>query len=121
MSRSWQRSLEQAIGAKVLSKQVLGGGDFAASYRVDLSDGERIFVKTHDNPPANFFSTEAVGLQWLRASGSVSIPEVLAFSDDPPFLALEWIEPGLEPHKDSNDRALGAALAHSRSPDLTLA
>lgn len=119
MSRSWQRSLEQAIGAKVLSKQVLGGGDFAASYRVDLSDGERIFVKTHDNPPANFFSTEAVGLQWLRASGSVSIPEVLAFSDDPPFLALEWIEPhraysdevGLGPHEDSNDRALGAALA----------
>ena len=111
MSRSWQESLEEVIGVKVRSRQQLGGGDFAASYMADLMDGERIFVKTHDNPPANFFSTEAAGLQWLRESGTVSIPEVLASSDEPPFLALEWIESGQMHHDDSNDRSLGAALA----------
>ena len=111
MSRSWQESLEGVIGVKVHSKQRLGGGDFAASYRADLTDGERIFVKTHDNPPENFFSTEAAGLRWLRASETVSIPEVLACSDDPPFLALEWIEPGHGQYEDRNDRVLGAALA----------
>jgi len=111
VSRSWQESLEEVIGVKVRSRQQLGGGDFAASYMADLMDGERIFVKTHDNPPANFFSTEAAGLQWLRESGTVSIPEVLASSDEPPFLALEWIEPGQMHHDDSNDRSLGAALA----------
>lgn len=111
MSRSWQQSLEQAIGVKVRALQRLGGGDFAASYRADLADGERIFVKTHDNPPANFFSTEAVGLQWLRDSGTVNIPQVLAYSDAPPYLALEWIEPGQSQYDNSTDRTPGAALA----------
>ena len=115
MSDSWQQSLEEVRGVKVRSKQPLGGGDFAASFMAELSNGERIFVKTHDNPPANFFSTEAIGLQWLRDSGTVSIPEVLAFSDDPPFLALAWIEPGRGQSRGQSgrttDQKLGAALA----------
>lgn len=107
MSGSWQQTLEEVIGVRVVSKTQLGGGDFAASYRAELADAERIFVKTHDNPPANFFSTEATGLQWLRETNTVRIPEVLAFSDDPPFLALQWIEQG----SAGEDTELGASLA----------
>lgn len=106
-SVNWQQSLETTLGASIKTKQVLGGGDFATSYRVDLSDGRRIFVKTHSNPPAHFFSTEAAGLQWLHDSGTVAIPAVLAFSDEPPFLALQWIEPGVS----RDDAKLGEALA----------
>ena len=106
-SATWQQSLETILSASICTKRALGGGDFATSYRVDLSDGLRIFVKTHSNPPAHFFSTEAAGLQWLHDSGTVAIPEVLAFSDDPPFLALQWIEPGVS----RDDAKLGEALA----------
>ena len=56
-----------------------------------------LFAKTHAAPPAGFFTTEATGLAWLRESGAVRVPEVLAVSDgsgeQPAFLALEWIEP----------------------------
>ena len=107
MSDSWQPTLEAALDVKITSKQALGGGDFATAYRADLSDGGRLFIKTHSNPPAYFFSTEAAGLKWLRDSATVRIPEVLAFSDDPPFLALQWIEPG----RSSDDATLGTALA----------
>ncbi len=111
MSTGWQHALEEQHGVKIRSMQRLGGGDFASSYRADLADGVRIFVKTHDNPPANFFSTEATGLQWLRDTGTVRIPKVLAFSDDPPLLALEWIEPGHGSYDQNNDQNLGVALA----------
>jgi len=71
---------------------VLGGGDFAQAYCATLASGEQLFIKTHSNPPAGFFSTEAAGLQWLRDTAVVSVPEVCGISDDPPFLALSWID-----------------------------
>lgn len=114
---TWQQSLEATLGVAVSSKQAVGGGDFATSYRVELAHGERIFVKTHSNPPANFFSTEAAGLKWLHNTDTVNIPEVLAFSDTPPYLALQWIEPANRAVSNESDRDLGVALAGlHRSP-----
>ena len=55
-----------------------------------------MFVKTHRQPPAGFFTTEATGLAWLGEAFAVDVPRVLAVSDDSPaFLALEWIERGV--------------------------
>lgn len=72
----------------------VSGGDVAAAYRAELGDGRHAFVKTHHDPPAGFFTTEAAGLRWLGDAGSIRVPDVLAVSDDPPFLALEWIDEG---------------------------
>ncbi len=72
----------------------LGGGDVADSYRVVLDDGVTVFAKTKADAAPGFFVTEAAGLTWLREAGAVAVPEVLAVSSDPPFLVLEWIEPG---------------------------
>jgi len=96
MSDIWKLTLQNELGTELISLSSVGGGDFARAYRATLSDGKHIFVKTHQNPPANFFSTEAAGLEWLRASGHVNVPEVLAFGDDPPFLAMEWVDIGNE-------------------------
>jgi len=87
----------------------VSGGDFATAYRVELADRERVFVKTHNDPPENFFSTEAAGLEWLRDTGTVNVPQVLAFSDEPAYLALEWIDEGRG--TKSSDESLGQALA----------
>jgi fructosamine-3-kinase len=74
----------------------LSGGDVAESYRMELADGRVVFAKTHRNPPAGFFTTEASGLRWLREPAVVPVPEVLAVSDgddgSPPRLVLEWID-----------------------------
>jgi len=94
MVNSWQSLAEQRLDSAFERKTQLGGGDFAESFRVLLEDGRTVFVKTHRQPPPDFFSTEAFGLGWLRDSQQVNVPKVLAYSDEPPFLALEWVEIG---------------------------
>ena len=82
------------LGADVVGVTSLGGGDVALSFRLDLEDGRRVFAKTHASPPAHHFSTEAAGLEWIRGVSDLGVPEVLAVSDAPPFLVLEWVEEG---------------------------
>lgn len=91
-SSDWVNFIERELGSSIVSKGRLGGGDFAEAWRVGLADSRTIFVKTHKQPPEYFFTTEAAGLQWLRDSGTARVPEVLAVSDNPPCLSLEWIE-----------------------------
>lgn len=113
------RALETALGASVVRARPVHGGDVATAYAVDLADGRRVFAKTHPRAPAQFFSTEAAGLRWLRdgvaADGPIAVPEVLAVSDDPPnHLVLEWIdtEGGARRGDPRGERAFGTGLAH---------
>jgi len=109
MRETATRLLETTLDASVVSQTRLSGGDFADSSKVTLSDGRVVFLKTHSDPPAHFFSTEATGLSWLRATGSLSIPEVLLVSDDTPCLGLEWIDEGAR--VASGEETLGRQLA----------
>jgi len=83
-----------ALDARVARVTSVGGGDVAVALRVELDDGRRVFAKTHALAQASRFSTEAAGLTWLRGVQGIGVPDVLAVSDDPPFLVLEWIEEG---------------------------
>lgn len=105
----WQATAEQALGDSIRSLVSVAGGDFAEAFRAELVSGQSVFIKTHRAPPPGFFTTEANGLSWLRSSGTVAIPEVLAVSDDPPFLVLEWIDIGH--HHRVDDTELGRSLA----------
>ncbi len=93
-------AIERGVGASVVSMVSVRGGDVAEAYRVELDDGRRVFAKTHRSAPAGFFTTEAAGLEWLRAPQLLDIPEVLAASDGdasadvPSHLVLEWIQEG---------------------------
>jgi fructosamine-3-kinase len=93
-----------ALGDEVLAMSVVHGGDTAAAFRVELASDRVVFAKTHAAPPAGFFTTEATGLAWLRDSGAIRVPAVLAVSDggadQPAFLVLEWIEQGRGPATD---------------------
>lgn len=109
MDDACQRAVADALGASLTSLAALSGGDVAAAYRAELGDGRRVFVKTHHSPPPGFFTTEAAGLAWLREAGAVPVPEVLAVSDEPPFLALEWIDEGRP--GPATEQHLGRALA----------
>lgn len=102
-------AIGDALGSAPVSFAGVSGGDVAAAHRVELGDGRRVFVKTHHDPPAGFFTTEAAGLRWLRDADAVRVPEVLAVSDDPPFLALAWIDEG-RPGPDT-EADLGRGLA----------
>lgn len=90
----------------------LGGGDVADSYRVVLDDGSVAFAKTKHNAVPEFFTTEAVGLGWLGEAGSIAVPDVLAVSEDPAFLVLEWIEPGYPTAETEHDLGVSLAQLH---------
>lgn len=106
-------AIGSALGSAVRSTQPVHGGDVATSYRVDLADGRRVFAKTHRNPPADFFTTEASGLSWLAEAGGVAVPEVLAVSDEAPaFLALTWIDTGTAGAHTETDLGRRLAVLH---------
>jgi fructosamine-3-kinase len=103
--------IERSLGARVTRDARVHGGDVAVAFAVDLDNGRRVFAKTHPAAPPNFFTTEAAGLAWLRAADAVTIPEVLAVSDDAPnHLVLEWIDEGGRPG-GATEPTLGLALA----------
>jgi fructosamine-3-kinase len=109
MDAELRAALERDLGAAIASTAPVHGGDVAIAYELDLADGRRAFAKTHVDPPPGFFTTEAFGLTWLRDAGSVLVPEVLAVSDQPAFLALEWIDRGAA--RPGTEAALGRGLA----------
>lgn len=114
-----RRALEEALKARVQRATPLSGGDINEAYRLELSDGRRVFLKTRQGAPPGMFATEATGLEWLRAAfadgdhDALTIPEVIACADDPSgaaFLVLELLEPG--PRRPDFDEHLGRGLAH---------
>lgn len=87
-----REALEAALGAKVRDMRAVYGGDINQTARVLLHDGELVFVKWNHAADADFFQAEAHGLRTLAGADAIRVPEVLAIGDDPPFLAMEWIE-----------------------------
>jgi fructosamine-3-kinase len=70
------------------------GGSICRASRLTLDDGSSIFTKGWADGPApdGLFAAEAAGLAWLRASGTVPVPDVIVALPD--LLALEWIDTG---------------------------
>ena len=124
--QSWQTAAEQELGVSLARKQQLGGGDFAQSWRAEVVSsedqstvltGSAVFIKTHANPPPHHFTTEARGLRWLRESQAINVPAVLGVSDDPPFLALQWIDEGQR--SEASETRFGAELARLHQASCT--
>jgi len=97
---------------EVLGARPVGGGDVAEAYRVETTGHGVVFAKVHRQAPPGFFTTEATGLSWLREPAAVAVPEVLAVSDDPAALVLEWIEPGHPTAGTEADLGRGLAALH---------
>ena len=110
MTPELRNALERTLGQGVKSSSGLGGGSINEASEVLLSDGSRIFVKTHPNPPAGMFEAEARGLRWLEEADAIRVPKVIASSDaQPAFLALELLAPVRR--RAGFDEELGRSLA----------
>ncbi len=113
MNRALRTALEQTLAATITRVQGIAGGDINDAHAVELSDGRKVFVKTHARAAPTMFSREAEGLSWLAEADAIRIPGVLAHSDPdgpgPHFLALEFIARG--PRKRDFDVVLGRSLA----------
>ena len=77
------------------SSSQIEGGCINQTHILQLTNGERVFLKQNAHPPVDFFSIEAKGLDILRqAVKGPRIPKALALQDspNPTFLILEYIE-----------------------------
>ena len=101
----------------VAGKTPVSGGDINRAYALLLSDGSRLFMKANRKENADFFRAEAEGLEALKSTGAIHVPEVIARGTDgnESFLLLEYIEEGRRNPAASEE--LGRRLAQLHMAD----
>ena len=83
-----------------MSSSQVNGGCINQTYVLQLSNGERVFLKHNANSASDFFAAESKGLQLLsQAKKGPRIPKTLALQDslNPSILILEFIEQSSPP------------------------
>jgi fructosamine-3-kinase len=83
--------LEDALSVQVTRATPVSGGMVSRAARVETADGTPLFVKWKPDAAPGLFAAEANGLALLASAEALRVPQPLAWGDEPPFLALEWI------------------------------
>ena len=112
MNSDLQSRLEKKFAEPIKSTVTVSGGCIANSCKLQLSSGREFFLKQSRGDCSSSFASEARGLEELRKSGVVRVPEVV--DKGPDFLLLEWIEVGKN-SSDSSMEELGRQLAELHS------
>lgn len=88
----------------------ISGGDINEAYYIQTSEQE-YFIKGNRNVSDHFFRVEAKGLQRMRDTGVIHVPDVFYY-DDPMenegVIVMEWIQGEKKPHTEEQ---LGTNLA----------
>lgn len=101
-------SLDQALhslfgnNVKITDRKQVAGGDINEAYRLTLSDGMHIFMKSNQGKSVSFFQREAEGLAAITETGAISTPQVFGCGtgeNGGAFLLLEFVE-SRRPGKD---------------------
>ncbi len=84
------------ISVRITGQRKLSGGDIHNAFRVSLSSGEQLFVKTNSIRCFALFFAEAEGLEALSACACVRTPRILGLGKDArkgtAFLILEYVQ-----------------------------
>lgn len=95
----FERVLEETLGKTISINEVsvLEGGCINTAAKINAASGD-FFLKWNDAGLIDMFETEARGLQLLRASQTIRVPEVYGSGkvEGKSFLLLEFLEPGPE-------------------------
>ena len=108
---------ERGLGARIVRADAVGGGSINHAARIATDRGTTLFLKWNASAPAGMFEAEADGLEALRATKTVRVPEPLAHGGGgASWLLLEHV-PARRPTRDTGSR-LGTALAalHASRP-----
>ena len=97
-------SLEAAIkgcfgdSVKETKRSYVAGGDINDATCLQLSNGDRVFVKSNALSRRGFFDAEEAGLSAIASTGAIGTPKLLCKGTDAKrnisFLMMEMIEPG---------------------------
>ena len=83
-------------GVKIAGTERVSGGDINEAYKLALTDGTCIFMKSNKKENASFFTAEASGLATIAQTGAIGTPHVLGGGIDRSigrsFLLMGFIE-----------------------------
>lgn len=88
--------VQKLFGTGISSRRRVSGGDINEAYLIELSDGQRVFLKENRKENSGFFSAEAEGLKVLSSTGTIGLPNCIAIGSykDKSFLLMEYLESG---------------------------
>ena len=83
------------IHSKAFTASPVHGGDINKAWRL-TSDSHRFFVKTNRPGLLSMFEAEQIGLDAMRNSQSIRVPEVIGFglANDFAFIVMEYLDLG---------------------------
>jgi len=94
-------TLNEILGAPLRSTTPVSGGDINDAYKLTLTDGRQVFMKANRSADLSVFQAEAEGLEAIRATDTIGVPQVIAVGKDQQygaFLLLEWVEAAPKAH-----------------------
>jgi protein-ribulosamine 3-kinase len=114
------RLIEPLFGAKVETFFAISGGSINQTHVLNLTNGQRVFMKQNPSPPTDFFLSETRGLKLLsQVKNGPRIPKPLAVQSvsRPTFILLEYIESSSEDENFAEKLALSLAELHRMSQE----
>ncbi len=80
-------------GVSITKRNSVSGGDINEAFLLELSDGNRIFMKTNRGKGPSFYEAEAEGLLAIAKTGTIGTPKVLGIGVEnaAAFLLLEYV------------------------------
>ena len=108
MNPDLKSRLEKILSEPIKSTSSVPGGCIADSRKLLLESGKVFFLKQLRGSGSGAFDAEERGLEELRKSGTVNVPEVVCKGLD--FLLLQWIETGYS-RSSSSMEMLGRQFA----------
>ena len=108
MNPGLKSRLEKILSEPIKSTSSVSGGCIADSRKLQLESGKVYFLKQLRGNSSGALDAEERGLEELRKSGTVNVPEVVCKGLD--FLLLQWIETGYS-RSSSSMEMLGRQFA----------
>ena len=96
MFHSVKEAIQDLYGSvQIVNRRGVAGGDINKAFVLELSDGSKVFMKQNRRERLSFFAKEIHGLQVIRDTKTLSVPEVygIGTDGDHAFLLMEYIEP----------------------------
>jgi protein-ribulosamine 3-kinase len=111
-----EKEIANVVGhsQRIVAAERLSGGCIHHAVKLTTNRQSRFFCKSNESAgAADMFAAEACGLQALRSTGVVCVPDVIGYGETErgeAYLILEWIEPS-KPGRKFYEQ-FGRELAH---------
>lgn len=111
-----KNTVETTLATPITEVGLVSGGDIGQAARLRLADDRQMLVKWRGRAVPGMFTAEVQGLQLLRATKTLRIPEVLAQSEAtaacPAFIVMEWLGRGSSTSQVAEALGQGLAAIH---------